>query len=349
MSAGEAGTGRRKGQHIDINLHEDVHAKGVRPGWERYRFAHCALPELDLSSVDLSTSFLGHRLSAPVLISSMTGGVEQARVLNRRLAAVAEALGCAMGLGSARAGIEDPAAAPTYQVRDVAPTVPLFANLGAVQLNYDYTLDHCRRAVDMVGANGLILHLNALQEAVQAEGDTNFRGLLGHIGRICRELEVPVIVKEVGWGISGEVARRLAEVGVAAIDVAGAGGTSWSEVERYRAPTPQLAEIAAAFADWGIPTAECVVECRQACPGLPLVASGGVASGVDAAKAVALGADMVGIAGPLLRAAAVSEVCAQQALEVVIAELRIAMFAIGAARISDLAGTSAIRLVTADA
>jgi isopentenyl-diphosphate delta-isomerase len=338
-------TARRKAEHIRINLQEDVGAKGVSPGWERYRFVHAALPELNLKEVELSTSFLGHRLAAPILISSMTGGVEEAGPINRNLAVAAQALGCAMGLGSCRAGIEDGALARYYQVRDVAPDVLLMANLGAVQFNYGYGVDQCRRAVEMVGAQALILHLNPLQEAVQSEGDTDFSGLLARIAQVCSALSVPVIVKEVGWGISAQVARQLQEAGVAAIDVAGAGGTSWSEVERYRARTPQRAEIAAAFAGWGIPTVDSLIECRAACLDLPLVASGGVNTGLDAAKALALGADLVGLAGRLLRAAAVSEEAAVLALEAVIEELRITMFATGLASLSALAGTPALRPV----
>jgi isopentenyl-diphosphate Delta-isomerase len=324
------GTAQRKAEHIRINLEENVAAKGVTAGWERYRLAHCALPELDLTAVDLATTFLGRELSAPILISSMTGGTEQAALINRRLARAAQATGCAMGLGSIRAAIENPALAETFSVRGAAPDVMLLANLGAVQLNYGYDVKQCLRAVELVDAQALVLHLNALQEAVQDGGNTNFGGLLKRIESVCRQLPVPVIAKEVGWGIAGDLARKLQEAGVAAVDVAGAGGTSWSEVEKHRAPTEQRAMIAAAFADWGIPTADCVISCRAACPKLPLVASGGVRNGVDMAKAIALGADVVGVAGPLLRAAAASEEGALVAVETLREELRISLFAVGA-------------------
>jgi isopentenyl-diphosphate Delta-isomerase len=328
--SGVPGTAQRKAEHIRINLEEDVAAKGVTAGWDRYRLAHCALPELDLAAVELGTSFLSHRLSAPILISGMTGGTEQAALINRRLARAAQAVGCAMGLGSIRAAIEEPGLAQTFSVREAAPDVMLLANLGAVQLNYGYGVEQCLRAVELVDAQALVLHLNALQEAVQPGGNTNFGGLLKRIESVCRELPVPVIVKEVGWGITGGLARKLQEAGVAAVDVAGAGGTSWSEVEKHRATTEERAAIASAFADWGIPTADCVTTCRAACPELPLIASGGVRNGVDMAKALALGADLVGVAGPLLRAAAVSDDGARVALETLREELRIAMFAIGA-------------------
>ena len=326
-------TARRKADHIRINLQEDVAGKGVTTGLERYRLVSCALPELDLAAVDTTTEFLGHRLAAPLLISCMTGGVAEAGLLNHRLATAAQAAGVAMGLGSARAALEDPGMAHHFQVRSVAPDVPLLANLGAVQLNYGYTVDHCRRAVDMIEAQALVLHLNALQEALQEGGNTNFSGLLSRIEAVCRALPVPVIVKEVGWGIHGEVARKLRDAGVAAVDVAGAGGTSWSEVERHRAPTPRLAAVAAAFAGWGQPTADCIVECRRACPDLPLITSGGLRTGVDAALCIALGADLAGFAGHLLRAAAISEDAAHTALRGIIEELRIAMFASGAGSI----------------
>lgn len=329
-------TVRRKAEHIRINLEEDVQAKGVSAGWERYRFKHHALPDLDLVDVNLAVHFLDHPLAAPILISSMTGGTEQAATINRRLAIAAQAFGCAMGLGSTRAVIEDPTIADTFRVRDVAPDVMLFSNLGAVQLNYGYTAAECLRVVEAIDAQALILHLNPLQEAVQTEGNTNFCGLLRRIESVCRALPVPVVVKEVGWGIAGDLARDLQDAGVAAVDVAGAGGTSWSEVERHRAPTAQRAEIAAAFADWGIPTADCLISCRSSCPDLPLVASGGLRSGVDAAKALALGADIVGFAGPLLRAAAASEDGAALSLQILVEELRIAMFTSGVPDIETL-------------
>ena len=328
---------RRKADHIRISLEEDVSFEMLTAGFERYRFVHCALPEISLEDVDTTVHFLGRRLQAPLLISSMTGGTPQGREINRRLARAAQGAGIGMGLGSLRAALEDPALAETYRVRDIAPDILLLANLGAVQLNYGYTVDHCQRAVEMVEADGLILHLNPLQEALQPEGQTDFSGLLRKIEAVCRTLEVPVIVKEVGWGLSADVARRLADAGVAALDVAGAGGTSWSQVEMYRAQNGHQRAVAAAFRDWGIPTAEAVQEVRRAVPHLPIIASGGIRDGIQVAKAIALGASVCGIARPFLVAAAESEQTVAEVAAVLISQLRVAMFAVGAADLSALA------------
>jgi len=327
---------QRKQDHLRIVVDEAVGTLGVTTGLERYRLAHRALPELDLAAIDTRTRFLGHELRVPLLISGMTGGVERGAEINRRLAAAAQAVGCAMGVGSQRVALEDPSLAPTFRVRDVAPDILLFANLGAVQLNYGYGPDHCRRAVEMVDANALVLHLNPLQEALQMGGNTNWAGLLRGIASVCAALEVPVIVKEVGWGISADVARQLVDAGVAAIDVGGAGGTSWSEVERHRAPTDRLRRICGAFDGWGIPTAESLVMVRTVAPDLPLIASGGLRSGVEVASAMALGADLVGFAAPLLRAAAVSETGAYELLTELVDVLRVSMFCCGAGDVAQL-------------
>lgn len=244
-----------------------------------------------------------------------------------------------MGLGSLRAALEKPDLAATYNVRPVAPDILLFANLGAVQLNYGYGVDECRRAVEMVGADALYLHFNALQEAVQPEGNGNFSGLLRKVESVCRELEVPVVAKEVGWGFSPQAARQLADAGIAAIDVAGAGGTSWSEVEYHRAPTPHHANVARAFADWGIPTAESIRYVREAAPGLPVIASGGLRDGIDVAKCIALGADLGGLAGPFLRAAADSPEAVLRLIWELQTQLRITMFASGAVDLAALRQT----------
>jgi isopentenyl-diphosphate delta-isomerase len=334
---------QRKSDHIRINLDKNVDS-GLTTGLERYRFIHQAVPELDLSQVDTSTGLLGKPLRAPLLVSSMTGGTERAQEINRRLARVAQARGLAMGVGSQRAAIQRPELAETFRVREIAPDILLLANLGAVQLNYGYDVEHCRAAVDMIGADALILHLNALQEAVQPEGDWNFAGLLKKIEAVCRTLGAPVIVKEVGWGISEQAARQLAQAGVAAIDVAGGGGTSWSEVEKHRATNPAQRRIAGRFRDWGIPTAESIVMARRGAPNLPLIASGGLRSGVDLAKCIALGADVGGIARLFLKAAAHSDEAADEAVSEVIAELRIAMFAAGAASVKALQQTPLLKV-----
>jgi isopentenyl-diphosphate delta-isomerase len=335
---------RRKADHIRINLEEDVDFKRLTNGLEEYFFMHQALPELDLASVDTTARVLGKTLKTPLLISSMTGGTAKAREINRTLAEAAQAAGIAMGLGSMRAGIEDPALESTYQVRDVAPDILLFANIGAVQLNYGYGLDECRRAVDMIEADALILHFNALQEAVQPEGDGNFAGLLSKVEAICHALPVPVIAKEVGWGFSADAAFSLASAGVAAIDVAGAGGTSWSQVEMHRAPTRRLARVAGAFIDWGIPTAASIRYCRETAPHVPVFASGGIRDGIEAAKCIALGASLVGLAGEFLRAADRDGVAGVVELaETVTDELRVAMFCAGAGDLIALAETPLYR------
>ena len=225
---------QRKADHIKINLEQDVRSS-LTTGLEKYHFVHEALPELNLDDVDTNLTIFKKRLKAPILISSMTGGTEQAGTINRRLAEAAQASGIAMGVGSQRAALEDSSQVGTFQVRKYAPDILLFANLGAVQLNYGYGLDECRRAVDMIAADALCLHLNPLQEAVQPGGDIDFKGLARKIEEVCGKLEVPVIAKEVGWGISERTAKLLANCGVSAIDVAGAGGTSWSQVEMHRA------------------------------------------------------------------------------------------------------------------
>ncbi len=329
----------RKSDHIHINLNNDVQFRRLRTGLEEVRFIHQALPELDLDQVSTTTAFLGRFLKAPILISSMTGGTAEARMINRNLAAAAQETGIALGLGSQRAAIEDPSLAATYQVRDVAPDIALLANLGAIQLNYRYGVEQCQRAVDMVGADALILHLNPLQEAVQPEGDRNWQNLLPKIEAVCRHLPVPVIAKEVGWGLSAQAARDLVDAGVASLDVAGAGGTSWTEVEHHRAPTPQQARVAAAFADWGLTTLESLLLVRQTVPQVPAIASGGLRNGIDVAKVIALGASLAGIASPFLKAAVDSAQAATELAVELIQVLQIAMFAAGAADISQLQET----------
>jgi len=335
----EVTTEQRKDDHIRINLEKEVQFPRLTTGLERYQFMHQAVPELDLAQVNCATTFFGKTLSAPILISSMTGGSERAQNINRTLAEAAQEARIAMGLGSMRAAIEDPELTNTYQVRQVAPDILLFANLGAVQLNYGYGIEECRRAVDMIEADALILHFNALQEAVQPEGDGDFSGLLAKVEQVCRQLEIPVIAKEVGWGFSVQDARQLADAGVQAIDVAGAGGTSWSEVEYHRAPTARHAHVARTFADWGIPTADSIRYVREAAPDMPIIASGGLRDGLDIAKCIALGAEIGGIAGPFLKAANESVDAVRQIIWEISTEIRIALFVSGAADIAALKHT----------
>ena len=326
----------RKAEHIRINLDEDVAAKGVTTGFERYRFVHRALPEIDLESVSLETSFLGRRLDAPLLFSCMTGGTPRARQINRTLAAAAQRHRVAMGLGSCRVLLEHPEVLATFAVRDLCPNVPLLANLGAVQLNMGVGPAACRRIVDLLEADALVLHLNPLQEALQPEGDTRFAGLLGRIEALCASLEVPVVVKEVGWGIAPDLVAALFDAGVAAVDIAGAGGTSWSEVERHRIADPVRARVAAAFADWGLPTADAIRLAREVAPRGTLIASGGIRSGVDVAMAIALGADLAASAGSMLRAADEGEETLDAAVDEITDTLRIAMFCAGARDVGGL-------------
>jgi isopentenyl-diphosphate delta-isomerase len=327
---------QRKSDHIKINLEQDVRS-ALTTGLENYQFIHEALPELDLARIDSSLSLFGKRLAAPILISSMTGGTEEAGEINQRLAEAAQEVGVAMGVGSQRAALEHPEQTPTFSItREVAPDILLFANLGAVQLNYGYGVDECRRAVEMIAADALILHLNPLQEAVQDAGDTNFAGLADKIEGICKKLEVPVIAKEVGWGISERTAKLLADCGVSAIDVAGAGGTSWSQVEMHRAPDEFTRKLAATFVGWGIPTAESILNVKRILPDMTIFASGGLKDGLDIAKCVALGASLGGMAGQFLKAAAVSTEKAVEMMKLTKKQLEVTMFTCGAKEIIEL-------------
>ncbi len=331
----------RKSNHIRINLEQDVES-GLTTGLERFRFLHQALPELDLEKVDLSQELFGKKVAAPILISSMTGGTDEAAKINQVLAKAAQEARVAMGVGSQRAALEQPTLESTFKVRHLAPDVLLFANLGAVQLNYGYGIQHCLRAVEMIEADALVLHFNALQEAVQPEGDTRFAGLLSKVEEICKRLPVPVIAKEVGWGFSTKAARLLAGAGIAGIDVAGAGGTSWSQVEMHRAKSESQARLAAAFIDWGIPTADSILQVRRGGPNLKIFASGGLRTGIDIAKCIALGAVLGGMAGPFLKAAVQSTEMTIQTIHEVRREIQVAMFAAGAANLEALQNTPLI-------
>jgi len=327
---------QRKADHIKINLEKDVRS-ALTTGLENYHFTHEALPELDLNQVDPSLSLFGKQLAAPILISSMTGGTEEAGEINQRLAEAAQEMRVAMGVGSQRAALEHPIQTPTFSItRKVAPGILLFANLGAVQLNYSYGIDECRKAVEMIEADALILHLNPLQEAVQDAGDTNFAGLARKIENVCKKLEVPVIAKEVGWGISETTAKLLADCGVSAIDVAGAGGTSWSQVEMHRAPDEFTRQLAATFVGWGIPTSDSILNVKKVAPNMIIFASGGIKDGLDIAKCVALGATLGGMAGPFLKAAAVSTEATVKLMQLVKKQIEVTMFAAGVEKLDGL-------------
>jgi isopentenyl-diphosphate delta-isomerase len=327
---------QRKADHIKINLEQDVRSV-LTTGLENYRFVHEALPELDLNRLDTTLSLFGKKLHSPILISSMTGGTEEAGEINQRLAEAAQEVGVAMGVGSQRAALEHPEQTSTFAItRKVAPDILLFANLGAVQLNYGYNIDHCRRAVDMIEADALVLHLNPVQEAVQDAGNTNFIGLAKKIEEICKKLEAPVIAKEVGWGISERTAKLLADCGVQTIDVAGAGGTSWSQVEMHRAPDEFTRQLAATFVGWGIPTAESILNVKKAAPDMTVFASGGIKDGLDIAKSIALGAILGGMAGQFLKAAAISTEKAIEMMKLTKRQIEVTMFACGAGTLHEL-------------
>lgn len=327
--------GLRKSDHIRINLEEDVQS-ALTTGLEHYHFIHQALPEENFDDVDTGLTILGKHLNAPVLISSMTGGTAEATRINQNLANAAQAAQVAMGVGSQRIALENPQVASSFQVRHLAPDILLFANLGAIQLNYGYGLVECQRAVDMIEADALILHLNSLQESIQKDGQTHFAGLLKKIETICHGLPVPVIAKEVGWGFSRQDVLKLTEAGISAIDVAGAGGTSWSQVEMYRSQDDYQRRLAEAFIEWGNPTAEVIQTVRQVAPGLPLIASGGLRSGVDIAKCIALGASMGGMAGPFLKTAAQSVDETIKMIDLIRSEIKICMFATGSRLLDEL-------------
>ncbi len=330
-------TASRKDSHLEIVLGEDVAHKTVSNGFERYRFDHEALPELDLDEVDVSVELLGKRLSVPLVIGAMTGGTERSQRINRHLAEAAEQEGVALALGSGRVVIEDPSRAATYAVRDVAPKTLLFANLGAVQLRLGVTPDDCRKLVERLAADALFLHLNPLQEVVQPEGDTQFGGLVERIAAVARALApTPVLVKEVGAGISARCAALLRDAGIAGIEVAGAGGTSWSLIESRRSGSPSKAALGRAFADWGIPTAESLQAVRRVCLSLTVIASGGIRDGIESAKALALGADAVASAFPFLAAAERSAADVSARIAQFRDEIRTACFLTASRTVADL-------------
>jgi len=339
----------RKSDHIRIALTEDVEFRTVTTGLERCSLPYEALPEISRGEVDTATSLFGRWLSMPLIISSMTGGTDDGRAYNRIFAEAAQRFNIAMGVGSQRVALENPDLANTFQVRDIAPDILLFANLGAVQLNNGCDVESCVRAVEMIDADALILHLNPLQESVQPGGDTNYRGLAARIREVCANVGVPVVVKEVGHGISGRTAELLSEAGVDCIDVAGAGGTSWAKVETYRAahfPTAAGGQRGDGDADYsplveiGIPTAESLLAVRESAPGAVIIASGGIRGGEDIAKSIALGASAAGMALPLLKAASQSPEALAELLARIREELITAMFCAGARTVEELKTTT---------
>jgi len=332
-------TRKRKAEHIEISLSQNVQARQKTTGFEEADFVHRVLPEIDRSKIDLSTTVFGHKFSAPLIVGALTGGTPEAAKINSTVAEAVERLGLGMGVGSQRVAIEDKRLEDTFAVvRKKAPSAFVLANLGAIQFANGYGPREARKALEMIEADAIAIHLNALQEAVQPEGQTNFVGILSAIGDVARELEKPVIAKETGAGMSAEEARRLEEAGVKGIDVSGAGGTSWAAVEYYRARKPvespqrRLGDV---FWDWGIPTAASLVEvCRTV--HIPVIASGGIRDGAAIAKSISLGASLTSLSQPILKAAVkgVKETC--DALSLLIEELRNAMFLVGAGNVQAL-------------
>lgn len=336
---------QRKNDHLDIVLHPTAAVRKCTTGFEQWRFDHCALPELNLDDIDLRTSLFGKTLSAPLLIGSMTGGASRAAEINRHLAQAAQILGLAMGVGSQRVALEsDVNSGLTRELRQFAPDIVLLANLGAAQIVSRKGQDYARRAVEMIDADALIVHLNPLQEALQRNGDRDWRGVLNAIEETVKALPVPVIVKEVGVGLSVDVARRLLETGIAMLDVAGAGGTSWAAVEGERATTVHDRTVAMAFADWGIPTAQALHDLHQALPQAQLIASGGIVDGIDVAKALRLGASIVSQAAGVLGSATSSAQAVVDHFQIIIDQLRIACFCTGSASLEQLRQATLVRV-----
>lgn len=334
---------QRKSEHIDIALNEKVTGNNISTGFETLKFIHNALPEIDFNDIEIKTTFLEHDCKTPFLISSMTGGSEFAETINQNFAIAAEERGWTLALGSMRALIESKDHQSSFQMRKYAPTIPIIANLGAVQLNYGFGIEECQRIIDMTEADSLVLHLNSIQEVIQPEGNTNFKDLLVKIERLCTELGVPVGVKEVGWGIDGATAKKLCDVGISFIDVAGAGGTSWSQVEKFRSKAAIKRIAAETFSEWGLPTVECVTSVREQIGNQPVIASGGIKTGLDAAKTIALGADLVGFGRSILREATQSPEDIIEAMETRELELRMTMFGIGAVSLKELKETDRLK------
>ena len=338
-------TEKRKAEHIRICLNKNAQAREATTGFENAFLIHKALPEIDKQKINLSTIVFGHKFAAPIIVGAMTGGTDEATQINAAVAEAVETLHLGMGLGSQRAAIENVKLEKTYAIaRKKAPNAFLVANIGGIQLVHGYGLKEVKKAVEMIDADAVAIHLNTLQEAVQPEGQTNFKGVLKRIGEIAKGLDTPVIVKETGSGISAEDALELEEAGVKGIDISGAGGTSFAAVEYYRAKGQEKASkrlLGDAFWDWGISTATSLVETSQTVK-IPVIASGGVRNGVDTAKALALGASLASLSQPVLQAADKGVKDTENMLSSLIEELRNTMFLVGAERIEQLANTPVV-------
>lgn len=331
-------TVERKTSHITTTLHKDVRAR-VGTGFDDVFLVHKALPEIDREEVNVATELFRHRLTAPIMIESMTGGTPIAAKINAALGRVAEELQIPMGVGSQRAAVDDPRLAYTFQAaRKNAPSTLIFGNIGCPQIVKEDGIDRAKAAVEMIKADGLFIHLNALQESVQFEGQTRFKGALARIRELSSTLSVPVLVKETGAGVSRETAVSVEQAGVKGINVAGVGGTSWAAVEYHRArerKRGRQAHLGMSFWDWGIPTAASIVEVARSTR-VRVIASGGVRNGVHAAKAIALGAHYAGLALPLLKSVSKGGKAVKEELLSVIDELQTAMFLTGCKNLDQL-------------
>ena len=336
-------TENRKAEHISICLDEKAQARKATTGFEDVQFVHRALPEVDKAKIDVSTTVFGHKFSAPLIVGAMTGGTAEATRINAAIAEAVETLQLGMGVGSQRAAIENPKLAETFSVaRKKAPNAFLIANIGGIQLVHGYGVKEVKQAVEMIDADAVAVHLNALHEAVQPEGQTSFRGVLAKICEVAGEIDKPVIVKETGAGIAAEDAKKLERAGVKAIDVDGAGGTSFAAVEYYRSEAGSVQRfLGDVFWDWGIPTAVSLVETAQTVK-IPVIASGGVRSGMDVAKSLALNACLGSVCQPALEAAVKGAKATEQLLSRLIDELRNVMFLVGARKVEDLAKTPVV-------
>jgi len=332
-------TRKRKADHIRISLEKDVQARKTTTCFEDIHLIHKALPEINKQEINLSTEVFNHKFSAPLIVGAITGGTPEATRINAAIAEAVEELGLGMGVGSQRAAIEDKKLEKTFTIaRKKAPNAFLIANIGGVQLVNGYSIKEVEKAVAMIEADAIAIHLNPLQEAIQPEGQTNFRGILEKISEIAEEIDKPLIVKETGAGIAAEEAKKLETVGVNGIDVSGAGGTSFAAVEYYRVKGPKNSfqrRLGDVFWDWGIPTAISVVEVSQSVK-IPVIASGGVRDGVDMAKALALGANLTSLSQPILQAAVKGARETKNVLSLLIEELRNVMFLVGANSVQEL-------------
>jgi isopentenyl-diphosphate Delta-isomerase len=323
-----------KEKHLDICLKKDVESDQTT-GFENFYFLNNPLPEIAYKDINTSCQLLGKVISAPFIILPMTGGTDLSARINRNLAMSAQELGLAMAVGSQRLALEDSSLVGSYKVRDIAPDIPLIANLGAIDLNYGYGLEQCKKAVEMIGADGLSLYLNPMQKLFQGRRNLNFRGLIDKIGEVCQELRVPVIVKEVGFGMSSGAALLLKEAGVSILDVSGAGGTSWVKVMRHM-DNNNPDKTLSCFDNWGTPTSDSLISVRKSVKDLPIIASGGIRNGMEIAKVIALGANYAGMALPLLAPATKSSQAVKGFIETVIEQLKMTMFCCGVASLDQL-------------